>query len=335
MNLPGVARERVRPPDRSGRLLAVTHGYLYDLLRKLGLSDFGAQTGEFLLEKPARIGLTLLGAWLVSRFAVRSARRFVHSFHRRAPTRLLSVRAQQRAATIADALANLAKAVIWAIALLLVLDEVGVNLAPLLAGASVAGVAIAFGAQSLVKDFLSGVFILVEDQYGVGDVVSVGDATGTVEDLSLRVTRLRAMDGTVFFVPNGEIRKVGNSSMEWSRVLLDISVGYDADIEAVSSAIVEEAEAFAADPDFAGLVLDRPQLWGVQAMTADGQALRLAVKTAPRQQWTVARELRSRIVSRLRAESVPGPAGKAVVVSAGTLDQGSPVPAPAEGGRYG
>ena len=248
--------------------------------------------------------------------------------HRRTPSRILSARAQQRAATIGDALASLAKAVIWSIALLLILDDLGVNLAPLLAGAGIAGVAIGFGAQSLVKDFISGLFILVEDQYGVGDVVSVNDATGTVEDVNLRVTRLRGMDGTVFFVPNGEIRKVGNSSMEWSRTLIDVTVSADADLSSVQAAIADEAGQFAGDPQDRDKVLEAPQVWGVQSMTSEGLTIRLTVKTGPREQWAVARDLRLRLLRRLRADGVAGPAGKAVTVTAGALDLGSPVPTP-------
>src|SRR4051795_12382187 len=266
----------------------MTHGYLYDFLRKLGLTDFGASTGEFLLARPARILLILVGAWIFVRVSVRAIRRFAASVQRRTPSRLLSVRAEQRVATIGDALSSLARLVIWAVAFLLILAEFNVNLAPLLAGAGIAGIAIGFGAQSLVKDFLSGLFILIEDQYGVGDVVSLGDATGTVEDLNLRVTRVRAMDGTVYFVPNGEIRKVGNSSMEWSRALIDTTVAADADVAAISAAIAEEAGAVAGDQQFAGMVLDQPEVWGVQSMTPDGVTIRLTVKTAPRQQWLVA-----------------------------------------------
>jgi small conductance mechanosensitive channel len=261
----------------------------------------------------------------------------VTSLSRRAPTRLLSVRGQQRATTIGDASAGLVKSLVWGVALLIVLDEVGVNLAPLLAGAGIAGIAVGFGAQSLVKDYLSGLFILIEDQYGVGDVVSLGDTIGTVEDVNLRVTRLRGMDGTVFFVPNGEIRRVGNSSMEWSLTLLDVTVAADADLSAVQAAMAEEARSVAREPAFSSIVLEAPQVWGVQSMTADGVTVRLTVKTAPRQQWVLARELRVRLATRLRADGVVGPggAGKSPAISAGLLDQGAPVPAPVDVGRFG
>ena len=309
----------------------MTNGYFYDLLRKLGLSDFGARTGEFILDKPVRILLTLLVAWIIIRVAGSAMRRFALTLSRRAPSRLLGARAEQRAKTITDALVSLLKVVVWTIAGLIVLDVVGVNLAPLLAGAGIVGIAVGFGAQSLVKDVISGLFILVEDQYGVGDVVDLGDATGTVEDINLRVTRLRAGDGTVFFVPNGEIKKVGNASMEWSRALLDVTVSADADADAVTAAIAEEAAAYAADPDARGLVLDEPEVWGVLTMTPDAMTIRVVVRTAPRQQWLVARELRRRLVARLRRDGIKGSADKAVAITAGPLDQGTPVPMPVAG----
>ncbi|MBW3651918.1 MAG: mechanosensitive ion channel family protein, partial [Actinobacteria bacterium] len=203
------------------------HGLLYELLRKLNLSDFAARTAEFLLVRPLRVVLVAAAAVLLSRIAARSIRRAIRSFRNRTPLATTSLRAGQRADTLSDVLSNLVRAVVWGVAVLVILDEFGINLAPLLAGAGIAGVAIGFGAQSLVKDVLSGMFILLEDQYGVGDVITVTErATGTVEDLTVRVTRLRAADGTVWFVPNGEIRQVGNSSMEWSRAVVDVLVSY-------------------------------------------------------------------------------------------------------------
>ena len=304
------------------------HGYLYDALRKAGLSDFAASTGEFLLVRPLKILLIAAMAMIVGRIGARALRRSVRAVRARAPMSTPSVRAEQRASTLGDVLASLFRAVVWIVALLMILDEVGLNLAPLLAGAGIAGVAIGFGAQSLVKDVISGLFILLEDQYGVGDVVTLTDgATGTVEDITLRVSRLRATDGTVWFVPNGEIRKVGNASMEWSRALIDVLVPYDADLDLVRRLIVEESHAFAADDEWSSMVLEPPELWGVQAMEANHLTVRLVVKTAPREQYAVARELRGRISARLRREGVRGP-GQTVLVTAGALDHGPPSPLP-------
>lgn len=188
-------------------------GYLYDLFRKLGLSDFGARTGEFLLIRPLKVALVGLLAIVASRLGARAIRRAVASFHARTPLLAESRRAEQRAHTIAGVMASFVRAVVWGVALLVVFDQLGINLAPLLAGAGIVGLALGFGAQVLVRDVIAGLFILVEDQYGVGDVIDLGDVGGVVEEVNLRVTRLRAPDGKVWFVPNGEIRKVGNASM--------------------------------------------------------------------------------------------------------------------------
>jgi len=303
------------------------HGYLYDLLRKTGLTDFQARTGEFLLVRPLKIVLLLVAGLLLARVGSRATRRFVRTLQTRSLLRASSARAQQRAATIGDVLANLVLAVVWTTVALLVLGEVGVDLAPLVAGAGIVGIALGFGAQSLVKDFLSGLFIILEDQYGVGDVINLKDATGTVEDVSLRTTRFRATDGTVWFVPNGEIRGVGNASMEWSRAMIDVLVSYDNDVGAVGRYVSEVTEEFATEPAWDDIVLEPPEVWGVQAMSADGLTVRVVVKTAPGEQYAVARDLRGRISERLRREGVKGP-GQSVLVNAGILDTATPPPPP-------
>lgn len=314
------------------------HGYLYDLLRKLGLSDFGASTGEVFLVRPFRVLLLVLAGVVVGRLAAGAARRFVKTVRSRSPVRSGSLRAEQRMGTVGNVLAGMARVAIAVVVVLLILGEIGVNLAPLLAGAGIAGVAIGFGAQSLVKDFLSGLFILLEDQYGVGDVINLGEVTGTVEDLTLRVTRLRSTDGTVWFIPNSEIKQVGNSSMEWSRALIDVLVAYDNDVASVTRALKEVAVEFSEEETWRESVLEPPEVWGVQAMGADGVTIRLVVKTAPRQQYAVARELRGRITDRLRREGVRGPGQTVMVSTSGdttappppALPPEGPLPAPAE-----
>ena len=302
-------------------------GYVYDLLRELGLSDFAARTGNFLLVRPMKILLIVLLAMIAARFAARALRRAVVSFRTRAPIGAASsVRAQQRASTLGDVAAGIARTTVWSIALLVILDELGINLAPLIASVGVAGIAIGFGAQALVRDVISGLFVLLEDQYGVGDVVTIGDSSGTVEDVTLRMTRLRAVDGTVWFVPNGEVRRVGNSSMEWSRALIDVFVAHGTDLDAAKEEILAEARAFASDKEWAPAVLEPPELWGVQAIEEKGVRIRLLVKTGPREQYVVARELRMRLATRLTNAGIAGPGIDAVLVTAGTLDQGTPPP---------
>lgn len=278
------------------------HGYLYELLRKLGLNDFWASTGEFVLVRPLKIVAIVVAVTVLSRIGGQAIRRFVRDLHARAPLIANPARADQRSRTVGDALAGLLHAVLWAMAVLLVLDQLGVSLAPLLAGAGIAGVAVGFGAQALVRDFLSGLFILIEDQYGVGDVVEIGGHSGTVEDLNLRVTRIRGIDGTVWFVPNGELRVVGNTSMEWSRAVVDVPVPPDSDVARAGELIAEEARAMAAEEAWADSILEPPEVWGVHAMATDSTVIRAVVKTAPRQQHVVARELRGRVSRRLRQE---------------------------------
>jgi small conductance mechanosensitive channel len=288
-------------------MLGIEHGYIYDLLVKLGLSDFGARTGEFLLVRPLKVVLILVLALVLARLSGRAIKRFVRSVQSRSPL-LSSARAEQRAQTLGDVLASGARALIMTDAVLMVLGQIGLNLAPLIAGAGIAGVAIGFGAQSLVRDFLSGFFIIVEDQYGVGDLIDLGSGTvGTVEELSMRVTRVRSVDGSVWFVPNGEIRKVGNSSMEWSRAVVDILVSYNNDVDQVIALVKDEAERFASDPQWADDVLEQPDVWGVQSTVVEGFNVRAVVRTAPRQQFIVARALRGRLLARLHAEGVKLP----------------------------
>lgn len=308
--------------------MAADDGYIYELLTELGLSDFAARTGQFLLVRPIKIVLVVVVAIVAARIAGRTVRRSVRTLRARAPRTPTSLRAEQRASTLGDVLASSLRAVIWIVAALVILDQIGINLAPLLAGAGIAGVALGFGAQSLVKDVISGLFILLEDQYGVGDVVTLAEgATGTIEDITVRVTRLRSVDGTVWFVPNGEIRRVGNSSMEWSRALIDVLVPYDADLDLVRAIMVEEAEAFAADPQWQPLVLEPPEIWGVQSMEANHLTVRMVVKTAPREQYAVGRELRGRISGNLRRQGVRG-GGQTVLVTAGAVEQAATPPPP-------
>lgn len=205
-------------------------------------------------------------------------------------------RRAQRARTIGSVLSSLTTGVIGVTVVLAVLGEIGIDLAPLLAGAGVVGVAVGFGAQTLVKDFLSGIFLIAEDQYGVGDVIDLGAGTsGTVEAVGLRVTRLRSVDGTVWYVRNGDVVRVGNRAQGWARAVLDTEVGWGEDVERVQALLAGVGEAFAADPAWREEVLEPPEVWGVESLSTDTVVVRLVVKTAPLQQWRVSRELRRRI----------------------------------------
>ncbi len=220
----------------------------------------------------------------------------------------LDARASARTETITSVLSSTATIVVWVIAALLVLGELGISLAPLLAGAGIAGLAIGFGAQTVVRDFLSGFFMLAEDQYGVGDVVDLGEVAGVVERVSLRTTILRDVDGVVWHVPNGEVQRVGNKSQLWSRAVLDVEVAYDTDLRLAQGILQRVADEVWRDPSFTeGDIIEPPEVWGVERMGADGIALRLVVKTDPADQWVVARELRLRIKEAFDAAGIEIP----------------------------
>jgi small conductance mechanosensitive channel len=220
---------------------------------------------------------------------------------------LAGERRVQRARTIGSVLKSVSTGVVAVVVLLMVLDEFGINIGPLIAGAGVLGVALGFGSQTLVKDFLSGVFMIVEDQYGVGDVVDLGEASGSVEAVGLRVTRIRDVNGTVWYVRNGEILRVGNMSQGWARAVLDIGVAYGEDVGRVQDLLRDVAHRLTEDPEWGALVMEEPEVWGVEALSADKVVVRLVVKTVPLEQWKVARELRRRIKARFDREGVEIP----------------------------
>jgi small conductance mechanosensitive channel len=224
-----------------------------------------------------------------------------------------STRRAQRSKTIGDLFKSIVTGVLVAIVGTMMLSEVGVDIAPIIASAGIIGIALGFGAQSLVKDFLSGVFMIVEDQYGVGDVIDVGEASGTVEAVSLRVTRLRDINGTVWYVPNGEIVRVGNMSQNWSRAVIDVSVAYSEDIVRVKRVLSEIIHDLWDDEDFRELIIEEPEVTGVEMLAADSVNLRVMVKTLPLEQWGIARELRQRIKARFDHEGIEIPFAQRVV----------------------
>ncbi|MBC7631640.1 mechanosensitive ion channel family protein [Aeromicrobium sp.] len=207
-------------------------------------------------------------------------------------------RREQRAQTMGSLLKSVATGVVLAVVIVMALSQLGVDIAPIIASAGILGIAFGFGAQNLVKDFLSGIFMILEDQYGVGDVVDLGEATGSVEAVGLRVTRLRDVNGTVWYVRNGEILRVGNQSQNWSRTVLDITVGYESNLDVVQQILQEEATAMFEDVKFRDVIIEQPEVWGVERFDKDGAVVRVVLKTAPLQQWLVARSMRQRIKAR-------------------------------------
>lgn len=219
----------------------------------------------------------------------------------------------QRAKSLGSLLKSLTTGLIFGVAAVMIVAECGVNIVPIITSAGVVGIAIAFGAQSLVKDFMSGVAMMLEDQYGVGDVVDLGSATGTVEAVGLRITRVRDVNGTVWYVRNGEIVRVGNMSQNWARTVLDVSVRNTEDVSRVQRVLEEIAVGLWKDESFTGEILEEPEVWGVQSLYPGAVVVRVALKTAPLEQWGVGREMRKRIKERFDREGIEMPLPQRVV----------------------
>lgn len=215
-------------------------------------------------------------------------------------------RRRQRARTTASVLRSVTTFAIGIVALLMVMSDLGMPLGPLLASAGVGGVALGFGAQSLIKDFLSGIFMIIEDQYGVGDEINVGEVSGTVEEITLRVTRIRDWQGTVWFVRNGEILRVGNLSQGWALAIVDFPLAYSEDpakaIPVLSAAVTD----MRGEPIWADVLLEEPRVVGVESIAAGAVQLRVLAKTQANQQWGVQRELRQRGKAALDQAGIKG-----------------------------
>ncbi|SDG46723.1 mechanosensitive ion channel family protein [Klenkia brasiliensis] len=216
----------------------------------------------------------------------------------------VTARRAQRAEAIGSVLRSSSSILIFFVAVVLVLGELGINLAPIVASAGVVGVALGFGAQNLVKDFIAGIGIILEDQYGVGDVVDLGEATGTVEAVGLRVTRLRDVNGVVWYARNGEVLRVGNKSQGYAQVVIDMPVTHDTDLERCREVMQEVGDAVYAEPAWAEVILAEPESLGVESITPQAIVMRLQVRTTNADQWRVGRELRMRLQERFAAEGI-------------------------------
>ncbi len=276
-------------------------------------NETAANLADWFVDKPVQILIVIVIAWVLVRLARRWVRRFVtrvvapevtsaqrlEQFGIELPRALAAdepdPRRSARADSISIVLTSTTIVAIWVIAGLMVLGIVGLEIGPLLAGAGIAGVALGFGAQSLVKDCIAGLFMLIEDQYGIGDVVDLGEAIGVVEEVSLRTTVLRSLDGTVWHVPNGVVQRVGNKSQLWSVAVIDVDVAYDSDLDQARTLLQQAAEEVCDTETFRDRVLEPPQVLGVEALAADGISIRLTVKVTPGAQWELQRALRQHV----------------------------------------
>jgi small conductance mechanosensitive channel len=265
---------------------------------------------EWLLSHGLRIVIVLAVGVLLLLLAKLALRRM----HRRleaadSATQELSL---QRAATLTQAITYLVRIAVWTLTILVLLGEFDVNLGPLIAGAGIVGLALGFGAQSLVRDFLSGFFILLEDQFGVGDVIEVSlggqEVSGKVEKVSLRTTDVRAFDGTRHTIPNGNILMVGNRSRGWARVIVDVSVAYTEDIDRVREVLEELFRELREEPDLQGSFFSGPEVLGVEGVGEKNVVLRVTAEVRPTRKGSLERMLRQRIKERLDLRGISVPA---------------------------
>jgi small conductance mechanosensitive channel len=286
-----------------------------------------AASAGWLVAKPIKILLILLVAFLIRlvlrklidrvttmpRNNGRKMPALLRPLRERAPDILgpmVIERRRQRAKTIGSVLKSLTSFLVFGLAFIQVLGELGINLGPIIASAGIVGVALGFGAQNLVKDFLSGMFMMLEDQYGVGDVIDIGPASGTVEAVGLRITTLRDMKGTVWYVRNGEVLRVGNSSQGFANAVVDVPLSYTADVDRAVEVLTETATALVAEEPLSQDVLEPPEVLGVESVTPEGIEIRMMVKVRPGKQWTVQRALRAKVIAALEEAGFEPPMGR-------------------------
>ena len=274
--------------------------------------DWWVTLWEWLIGTPLEIIATIVIAlilqkalgWIIRRVVLRTSERARRERleQTRKVTRtaelsviLLTQRTEQRAAAIGSLLSSIIAITVWGVAIIVILETLSVDIAPLLASAGVIGVILGFGAQTLIKDYLSGIFIILEDQFGVGDIVDVGPVVGTVEEVSLRYTRLRDMSGVVWYVRNGEILRVANRSQGWTLAIVDIPVDYDSDLDRVRDLIEKVAIDMDEDPTYDDMLLGQPVFAGVESMSGNAVVVRVTAKAVPEMQVQLVRTIRERI----------------------------------------
>lgn len=280
-----------------------------------------ARAADWLVTRPLAALVVMGVAWIINRYARKAVTAFVTrictgrqlanealqkmGYDRPAAATVVDPREESRARTLAAVSRASVSWFIWTIAILCVLGLFQINLGPLLAGAGIAGIAVGFGAQTLVRDCISGFFMLLEDQCGVGDEVDLGEAVGTVETITLRMTAVRGPDGTLWSVPNGVIQRVGNRTRNWSQGLVDISIWHEADLDAALAAVEEGILVACEIPSVAEVLLQPPAVLGVERIDTTGTVIRITVRTLPGKQWGAMRDVRQSVRNALVTHEVP------------------------------
>lgn len=282
-----------------------------------GFLRFLVDAGWNILWVAVTVVVALAASWLMRRLIARVVDRIVTGAKSRAAAEdtraidmspLARVRIVQRTRTLGSILTNIVNVAIVIVAVLTIVSIINQGVLGSFALLSAAiGAGLGFGAQNIVKDVLNGIFIVAEDQIGIGDVVDVGLATGIVEYVSVRVTHVRDVNGTLWFVRNGEITRIGNMSQGWARVVVDVGVPADADIDAVEDAMLTAAKDLVREPKWRTRIIDKPEIWGLESIEGDTLVTRLVLKTRPNAKDDVSRALRKRLKSALDALGVPLP----------------------------
>jgi small conductance mechanosensitive channel len=255
------------------------------------------------VEVSARLAL-IVGLMIVGLAIVRLVRNQV--LRRLSATEKMDEARKKQLQTVLQVLIWAANVTIVGIAVVMSLG-LFVDIGPLIAGIGVVGLALSLGAQTLIKDLIGGLVILIENQYAVGDVIAVGDVSGVVERLTLRATYVRGLDGKLHLMPNGDVRTVSNVTRGWSRAVVDLGVAYEEDMERVLATLKREAEAFAEVPDYVPLLLEPPAVLGPLTLGDWAVTVRVMVKTLPGKQWSVAMELRKRLLAACDRENISLP----------------------------
>ncbi len=228
---------------------------------------------------------------------------------------LAAARIVQRTRALGTVFNSAVTALITIVVVLLLVSIVFPNATGAFAIVSAAiGAGLGFGAQNIVKDVLNGIFMVAEDQLGVGDIADLGEATGTVEEVGLRITKVRSVDGTLWFVRNGEILRVGNFSHDWARIIIDLPAPYTSDIASIQEKLLQTANTMANSAAWRSKILEKPEIWGIESVSAEAIVIRLVMKARPAEQWAVARELRLRLKLALDEINVNLPALNRVVI---------------------
>jgi len=272
------------------------------------------------LRSSLNVLIILAFAWVALAVVHRGVRRFRIYMEARAP----SEEEARRVGTLCRAFRYVGSVGVYAIAVMLVMNELGISIAPILATAGVAGVAIGFGAQSLVKDYLAGLFLLIEDQIRQGDVVQIAGIGGQVEEMTLRHVRLRDFDGHVHFVPNGEIRAVTNRTRDYAQSVIDASIAYREDVDEVLDVMRAVGRALRADPDWAPRILDDIEIIGVERWADSAVILRCRLRVVPIQQWNVRREYLRRLKAAFDLRGIEIPYPQLTIHPGAGKDDGAP-----------